>query len=162
MPAAREDVFSYLYTLTANVRWAPDPAKTPPFLGRTFITRSRRIKLFNEVDVTAQPALFQVEHDEQVDQVSNLPYKQVWAASWVCYQATGFDPNAEPTIENNLILDALQAALAPKPADPGFSSKRNTLMGRVHHCYIGGEVFKDPGDIDNQGMIVLPIKILVP
>jgi hypothetical protein len=154
MPVSREDVFSFLYTLTANVTW-----DTP---ARTFITRSRRLKLFNEVSVEQQPALFQVEHDEQVDQVTGMPYKQVWNASWMIYQATGMNPEAEPAIENNLILDALMTALAPVPRDPGFQSKRNTLMGRVHHCYVSGEVFKDPGDIDNQGMMVLPIKILVP
>lgn len=155
MPANREDVFSYLFGLTLAISWGTPTA-------RSFVTRSRRVKLFNEVTQEQQPALFQAEHDEQVDQVSNLPYKQVWMASWLIYQATGFDPDAVPAIENNLIIDACQARLAPLPADPGFSSKRNTLMGRVHHCYISGEVFKDPGDIDNQGMIVIPIKILVP
>lgn len=154
MPASREDVFSFLWTLTDGVTWG-----TP---ARGFVTRSRRIKLFNEVSPEQQAAIFQAEHDEQIAQVSNMPYKQVWAASWLVYQATGYDPAAEPTIENNLIIDALQAALAPRPRDPGFQSKRNTLMGRVYHCFIEGEIFKDPGDIDNQGLIVIPIRILVP
>lgn len=150
----REPIFQALFALTNNLTWG---TPTP----RTFVTRSRRVKLFSDVPTEQQPALYQAEHDEVTSQVSNMPYKWVLKAEWVIYQATGFDPNAVPAIENNLILDAIQAALAPAIADPGYP-KRNTLGGLVHHCYIDGSVFKDPGDIDNQGMMVVPILMLVP
>jgi hypothetical protein len=66
------------------------------------------------------------------------------------------------TVENNLIIGGCRKVLAPQPDDPGFLDKRNTLGGLVHHCFISGRIFKDPGDIDDQGMIVIPIKVLVP
>lgn len=150
---SREAIFAALFALTQGVTW-DDPA-------RTFKTRSRRVKLFSDVPANQQPALYQAEHSESSSQVSNLPYKRTFAASWIIYQAVGNDPKAVPATENNLILDALQAALAPRPTDRGFP-QRNTLDGLVYHCYIDGEVFKDPGDIDNQGMMVIPIKLLVP
>jgi len=155
MPALREPVFLALLAVAQSASW-----DTP---ARTWVSTSRRVKLFNEVMPSQQPALFQAEHDENIAQVSNMPYKQVWNATWIIYQCTGNDPMAEPTIENNLILDALFAAMVPKiQAGVSFDPKRNTLGGLVHHCYIDGDIFKDPGDIDKQGMLVVPIKILVP
>lgn len=151
----REAIFDALFALTANLSWTAGSAT------RTFKTRTRRIALFSEVPTTQQPWLGQAEHDEATGQQSNLPYKWILQANWIVYQDTGKDPKAIPAQENNRILDALQAALAPKPTDPGYP-KRNTLGGLVHHCYADGSVFKDPGDIDNQGMMVIPIKMLVP
>lgn len=151
----REAIFAALFALTSGVTW------TVGSTSRGFKTRTRRIALFSDVPSTQQPWLGQAEHDEVTGQQSNLPYKWILQASWIIYQDTGKDPKAIPAQENNRILGALQAALAPRPADPGFP-KRNTLGGLVHHCYVDGTVFKDPGDIDNQGMMVIPIKMLVP
>lgn len=154
MPS-REDVFSRLFERVPLVTWG-DPEKPDRFR-----TMSRRVKLFSDVDAKHQPACFQAEHNELSAQKSNLPYKRVWEAQWIIYHAVG-NPKAIPAIENSLILDAVEAALAPLPSDPGFLDQRNTLNGLVYHCFIDGTIFKDPGDIDNQGMIVVPIKLLVP
>ena len=56
-----------------------------------------------------------------------------------------------------LILDAVQALF---PADD--PDRVQTLGGLVHHCFISGKLFKDPGDLDGQALIIVPIKILVP
>ena len=37
-----------------------------------------------------------------------------------------------------------------------------TLGGLVHHCFIDGKVFKDPGDLDGQALIIVPITVLAP
>lgn len=158
MSPTREQIFTALFALTNGVTWVPGEGLDP--VG--FIQRTRRIKLFSDVPTEMQPWLGQAEHGENFVQVTKLPYKRTYQASWIVYHATGLIPDDVPTITNNLILDALQAAIAPKPSDPGFLDDRNTLSGLVHHCYIEGEVFKDPGDIDNQAMIVVPIRILVP
>lgn len=149
----REAILGALFALGQSIQW-DSPA-------RGWVTTSRRVKLFSDVPDELQPALFQAEHGEVTSQTSNMPYKWVLKAEWIIYQCTGNDPNAVPAIENNKILDAVQAAFAPQPSDPGYP-KRNTLGGLVHHCYIDGSVFKDPGDIDNQGMMVIPILMLVP
>ncbi len=151
-----------LYTLAlrmADVRWtrsgdAPD--------ARRFITVSRRVKLFSDVAFAQQPACFQAEWGDDSAQVTGMPYKTVIQANWIIYQCVGKDKNALGAIENNLILNGVRRVLAPTPSDRGFPDNRNTLGGLVHHCFISGRIFKDPGDIDDQGMMVVPIKLLVP
>lgn len=150
----REQVFAALYALTTDIVW-DDPE-------RTWRERGRRVKLFSDVPSSQQPAIFQAEHLEMSSQVSRMPYKRIWNAQWIIYHSIGTDPAAVPASENNLILDAVELALAPKPSDPGFLDERNTLGGLVYHCHIDGTLFKDPGDIDQQGMIVVPIRLLVP
>lgn len=156
----REEVFTALVGLTAEITWGA------PGFQRSFINNvdnlplRRRVKLFS--DANMQPAIYQAEHDEEVAQTSNLAYKRAWKASWIIYQQTGKDQSVAPAIENNLILDAIDRVIAPKPSDPGFQGRRNTLGGLVYHCYLDGEIFKDPGDIDDQGMMVVPITMLIP
>ena len=152
----REAVFSALFALTNGVTWDPGSGAVG------FKTRTRRIKLFSDVPDEQQPWLGQAEHSETSMQVSGQPYKRVWKAQWMVYHVNGKQPGAEPTIWNNLIIDALEAALAPPVADPGYFENRNTLSRLVYHCFIDGEIFKDPGDIDNQALIIIPITLLVP
>lgn len=129
---------------------------------RRFKTVSRRVQLFSDVAASSQPACFQAEHTSEESQVTALPYKTTLMANWIIYHCVGKDKKAIPAIENNLIIRGVREALAPKPNDPGFLDKRNTLGGLAHHCFISGRIFRDPGDIDDQAMIVVPIKLLVP
>lgn len=144
--------------LMSEVRWSRDAEEDP----RRFITTSRRVKLFSEVDANEQPACFQAEWGTTEEQRSNLPYKSSVDIRWIIYQCVARDDAALGTVENNLILRGIREALAPKIDDPGYADKRNTLGGLVHHCFLSGTIFKDPGDIDKQGMLVVPIKVLVP
>jgi len=150
------------YTLAqrmTEVRWQ----RTGEAQGyRRFKTVSRRVQLFSDVATSSQPACFQAEHTSTEGQVTNLPYKTTLEANWIIYHATGKDKKSIPTIENNLIIKGVRIALEPKPNDPGFHDRRNTLGGLVHHCFISGRIFRDPGDIDDQAMIVVPVKLLVP
>ncbi len=155
---SREQVFSALFALTSGVEWNIGDDDNPVI--ETFLERSRKIKLFS--DAETQPWLGQAEHAESFLQQSNLPYVRTFQANWIVYHKSGAQPGDIPSIRNNLILDALQDALEPKPSDPGFLDERNTLSGLVYHCFIEGEIFKDPGDIDEQAMLVVPIRLLVP
>lgn len=149
-----------LYTLAqrmADVTWQRIGPDEPV---RQFVTMSRRVVLF--ADCPEQPACYQAEHGDQVAQVTGLPYKTILEVKWIIYQNVAQDPNMLGAVENNLIIEGCYRALAPKPNDPGFLDKRNTLGGLVHHCFISGALFKDPGDLDGQGMLVIPIKVLVP
>lgn len=148
-----------LFTLAqrmADVRWTREGDDEPE---RQFVVMSRRVVLFGETP--AQPACYQAEHGDQVAQVTGMPYKTIIEAKWIVYQNVAQDPEALGAVENNLIIQGCYEALKPTPTDPGWP-KRNTLGGLVHHCYIGGQLFKDPGDLDGQGMMVIPIKLLVP
>lgn len=151
-----------LYTLAqrmAEVRWTRSGDVLD---ARRFVTISRRVKLFGDVQSDQQPACFQAEHASQEVQQTNLPYKTIIEANWIIYQCIGKDKEALGAVENNLIIRGCRKVLEPKISDPGYYDERNTLGGLVHHCYISGRLFKDPGDIDDQGMIVIPIKLLVP
>lgn len=156
----REQVFTRLFGLLEGVTFDVNPGGTPNI--KTFATKTRRIVLFSDVNAKDQPWIGQAEHNENSQQVSGLPYKRTWAASWMVYHRASDQPGQIGAVWNNQIIDALEAALAPKPQDEGFFEERNTLSGLVYHCFIDGEVFKDPGDIDKQALIVVPIKLLVP
>lgn len=156
----REQVFTALFGLLDGVQWNLGTDAAPVMA--TFKEKTRRIVLFSDVPAAEQPWIGQAEHAETSAQKTNMPYKRVWKASWMVYHRASDVPGGIGAIWNNLIIDALEAALAPKPGDEGFLDERNTLSGLVWHCFIEGEVFKDPGDIDKQALIVVPITLLVP
>ena len=149
----REAIFSALFALVSvgegqagTLTWGA---------GQSLAYTSRRVRLWH--DIPLQPALCQAEHDETITEVTGLPSKTTLSVSWLIYHNVGRDPTATPATESNLILDAVQALF---PA--GDPDNVQTLGGLVHHCFISGKVFKDPGDLDGQALIIVPIKILVP
>ena len=148
MTPDRETLFAALFALSANVRWGA---------GTGFEHRARRLRHWD--DLAAQPALCQAEHDEEIKSKPGLPYRRVLTASWVVYHRAGADPAATPASANNAILDAVETALAPPPYAP---DERQTLGGLVHHCFIDGKVFKDPGDLDGQALMIVTIRLLAP
>jgi hypothetical protein len=156
-----EEVIFYTLALRMiDVRWTRD-GDSPD--ARQFKTISRKVRLFSDVTSSEQPACFQGEHGEQAAQVSGLPYKNILMANWIVYHEFGKDDRtALGASENNLILGGIRKALEPRIGDPGFYDHRNTLGGLVHHCHVSGTIFKDPGDIDGQAMLIVPIKLLVP
>lgn len=152
----REQVFSRLFQRLQTAQWNKGTQDAPVLT--SFVTYSREIKLFSDVPAKQQPWVGQAEHSESSMQVSNQPYKRIWSANWIVYHKQP----APRSIPTNMMIDALERAVAPTPDDEGYFDERNTLSGLVWHCFIEGEIFKDPGDIDGQAMIVVPIKLLVP
>ena len=144
---SREAIFEALFGLTDGLAWGAPP--------RSFLHRARRVKLWS--DLPGQPALCQAEHDETITEVTGLPPKRVFGASWLIYHDAGKDPDAAPANETNQILDAIEA-LFPT-GDPDHVQ---TLGGLVHHAFISGRVFKDSGDLDGQALIVVPIQMVGP
>ena len=70
------------------------------------------------------------------------------------------DPGAIGAAALNAIMDALDAGLAPAGADGVLG--RNTLGGAAYRCSIQGKPLKDPGDLDGDGLLVVPIRIVLP
>ncbi len=141
----REDVFSTLFDTLSAITWGTND---------TWAHASRRLALFADV---AQPAMMLTAHDETIRQRAGGDYYQSWKASVLIYHQTG-DVSAIPQQTDNLILDAVFAALAPDDA----LGRNFTLGGRVSRCFVDGAVRKFPGDLDGQSMIVIPITIIVP
>lgn len=150
---SRETILNALCDLLATTQFAE------PINGQsTWATLSRRLKLWSDVASADQPALFIVEHSENAVYASEMsPPKITLNVDLFIYVAAGKDPNAVPARDLNIALDALADCLAPNVSD-----QRQTLGGLVSHCRIEGRILKDPGDLDGQGLVVAPIKILAP
>lgn len=153
-----EPIYAALFELTAAIRWGTD--EQPGLY--SFKTRSRRLRLFNEVPTEEQPAIFQTEHDEDEAPKTGTPGRVTLSASWFIYFNLGPDKRLVPAIDANKIMAGVRRVLRPLPQDEGFCDRRLTLGGKVRYARIEGKVFKDPGDLDDQGLLIVPIKLLVP
>ncbi len=150
MKNARAAVATALVNLLTGATFAPAVNGAT-----TWKTVSQKIKLFSDVPPQARPALFVAKHHETtVYQSENLPPKMTMNFNLFIY--TNGKANTTPAQDLDTIMDALDAVLAPN------ATGRQTLGGTVSHCYIDGQTLFDPGDIDGDGLIWVPIKILGP
>lgn len=95
-----------------------------------------------------------VERHESPNYVAeNQPVKQTMMVDVFVY--TNAEGVTAPSIDINNILDGLDQALRPGPTE-----RVQTLGGLVSHCRQEGQIFKDPGDLDNDGLIIYPIHIM--
>jgi hypothetical protein len=148
----REQIFLALFNLVATIQ-----VGTP--LAVPWKTKSRKLKLWNEVPVELRPALFMAERVQTYfGSERPVPAKRTYNVSFFIYTnaKNATDTNPGSAILNPL-LDAIDAALAPN-----VMTGRNDLGGLVNHCFIDGDVFVDPGDIDGDGLAIIPVKIVVP
>lgn len=123
-----------------------------------FVTTSRRLKLWSSLSAGEKPALFLVERGETYTRASEaVPETVTLQLELFIYTDAGQDQSAVPASSLNALLDALDSALSPDAL-----SGKQTLGGLVSHCWIEGRVMKDAGDLDGQGVAVVPIRILVP
>lgn len=149
---SRESIFQALFALGQAITW-DDPVTGQP---TTWRTMQRRIQTPDQIGSDAQPAFMQADANEAFAQVRGLPSKRTMAANWVIFLKAYDAPQpTSPLI--NTVLDAVELALQPDQA-----SDTCTLGGQANHVWIEGEAFKDPGDLDGQALIIVPIRILVP
>jgi hypothetical protein len=141
MAATREQIMQALFALVSG--------------SASFVTASRRLKLWTDVSASERPAIFQYERDDVYTSGKNYLSIVEMNVDLYIYTAPGADSGVTPISLLNPLLDAVDAALAPSPV-----TRRQTLGGLVSHCYIDGKVMKDPGDIDGDGIAVIPVKIL--
>lgn len=146
---SREDVFANLFallraaTLPEGYRWA---------------TTSRRLKEWTQVPPADQPALFLQETFQEVAENNlALPEERWHAHVWVYFRADGSpDPNCPPDTLVNIFIDSVLKAIRNPRA-----GERQTLGGLVYHCKVDGTIAFDSGVLDNQGVIVIPLTILI-
>lgn len=122
----------------------------------TWRTVSNRLRLWSDVSVDQQPAAFLVTHRE-MDEYRGLGlYRRKLDLGIWCYCRSDSLPGA-PMLDT--MMDAFEAAF--NPAD-NPSTNSNTLGGLVYWCRIEGRVFKDPGDIDFQTLLIVPLSVEMP
>jgi hypothetical protein len=150
----REQILNALFTQLQTAVFAS------PISGRTtFGLSSRRLLLFGQVDPSLQPSMFLVEHDEDDKQPGRgQPVKRQIDCLVVCYARTDNATDIGGTFIN-LMLGSIEKTLAP---DAAGGYEVCTLGGLVYRCWIEGKIHKDPGDIDSQAWLVVPVHILWP
>jgi len=127
----------------------------------TWLTTSRRLKLFNAVDPSVQPAMYMVQHREQYQVLGEgrLTRRYLDMGLW-CYAPTGDDG-----IIGDDLLDAMETGLEAALQPDDTSRNELTLGGLCQWARIMREdnmFIRDPGDIDGQALLVLPVRILIP
>ena len=123
-------------------------------------TPSRRLKLWSDVPAAMRPACFLHEGGAETyaDAASGTPKRSLALRLFV--YADAHDPGLPGAARLNAIMDALDGALAPNGADAALG--RCTLGGNAWRCSIEGKVLKDPGDLDGDALLVVPIAIVLP
>lgn len=124
----------------------------------TWTTVSQRLRLWSDVSSENQPAAFLVTHRETDDYRGlGLLRRRLELGIW-CYSRTD-DPATIGTSDLDVMMQAFEAAFR---VIDNNSRGENTLGGLVYWCRIEGRVFKDPGDIDNQTLMIVPIVVEMP
>jgi hypothetical protein len=150
----REQVFTALFNLISGITWTNAAGQTN--IG--FAYARRRIM---DWDNATKPALCQVEHRENPTQITGTPYKRLWKVELWIYIDDGKDETLTPTTTVNNILDAIEGALnAGGPRQ--MLASQNGGVPLVHHVWIEGEIMKVSGDLGGEGIVIVPVSILVP
>jgi hypothetical protein len=121
-----------------------------------FLTFGRRFRHWT--DVTAQPALFLRDGDEELEYHNIILQRQTIKAEIWIYSRAGDNPDMAPATALNNLLDAVQSAFAPDSPMTG----RFTLGGLVEWCRLAGSILKSPGDLDGQAIALADVEITVP
>lgn len=140
---SRETIYAALFALVSG---APG-----------FVTATRRLKEYSDVDQATQPALLQVELGESWNARTGMPPVVTLNAHLFVYCETN-DPTAPVSTPMNALLDAITNALAPPMLPHG--PFRQTLGGLVQHAGVAGEVTITEG-LSGQSEAVIPIAIVV-
>jgi hypothetical protein len=151
--STREPIFAALFALGQTITWADPITGAPTVWGYS----NRRIQTSDQISADAMPAFLQGVGPEQVVAKSGYPSKRTLSANWLIYYKPYTNPASTDPL-TNAILDGVDFAMQP---DDSIGNVL-TLGGLVTHAWIEGEVFKAAGDMNEQAMIVVPIKLLVP
>ena len=146
MSTREQAIAALLARITAAYPWAAPPA--------------RRLKLWSDVPPSMRPACFLFEGGaETYDHPETAKPKRSLDVRLFIY-VDARDPGAIGAAALNTIMDALDAGLTPAGADGALG--RNTLNGAAYRCAIQGKPLKDPGDLDGDGLLVVPIRLVLP
>ena len=121
-----------------------------------WVTVSNRLRLWGDVAPDQQPAAFLVTHREQDEYRGLGLYRRRLELGVWCYSRSD-SASGGPDLDT--MMEAFEAAFNV-PDSPSTNS--NTLGGLVYWCRIEGKTFKDPGDLDNQTLLVVPLVVEMP
>jgi hypothetical protein len=148
----REPIFAALFALGQTITWTDPETQVSQGFGYS----NRRIQTSDQIPAELTPALLQGVGPEEFKVSPGLPPKRTLSANWLIYYKPRLSPLTTDPL-TNAILDGVEAVFVPDSL-----SGTVTLGGLVAHAWIEGEVFKAAGDLNDQAMIVVPIKLLIP
>ncbi|HEY1615133.1 MAG TPA: hypothetical protein VGF97_15720 [Rhizomicrobium sp.] len=138
---SRENIYAALFALVG--------ASAP------FVTKTRRIREYSDVDQSLQPALLQVELGENWEAPVGKPPLVTLQCRLLLYCESN-DPVSPVSTQMNGLLDAVMGALAWTQ----WQNYRQTLGGLVSHARIAGEITIAEG-LSGQSEAIVPVEILV-
>jgi hypothetical protein len=120
----------------------------------------RRLKLWSDVPLSSRPACFLFEGGQETYSWSEsaIAKRSIEVKLFVYLNAK--DQTLLGASLVNSVMDALDDAFAISGGDLAFG--RNTLSGTAYSCRIDGKPVKDPGDLDGDALLVVPVKIVLP
>lgn len=149
--ATRAQVMTAIQALVQGMSFA-----SPINGASTWRQVSNRLQLWADVPVDNQPAAFIVTHRESDERRGlGLLRRRLEVGIW-CYSRSDSAPGM-PDLD--IMMGAFEAAFIQPDNN---STNENTLGGLVYWCRLEGRVFKDPGDIDNQTLMIVPIVVEMP
>lgn len=124
-----------------------------------WVTISRKFRMWDAVKVFERPALFLLFNGEERthgDGESHPPKIIMEVTAFVYITSPPGTP--VPSTQLETLLDKFDQALAPSP----LMGSKQTLGGLVSHCWIEGKTLLVPGDIESDGLAIIPLRILIP
>jgi hypothetical protein len=144
-PPTREQIITALFTKIQTV------------MGTSIRTYTRRLKLWDQVPKEQRPYLALVEHREDYTPTPRGIDSRNLLHCMVYIYIDAHDQTVIGGSVINNLLDTLDGVFS------GLSGVGvETLGGLVNRVWINGPVFKDPGDLDGDGLAIVPIQILIP
>lgn len=120
-----------------------------------FVTCSRRLRHWADVDSLAQPALFITQGTEEVTTLSGEPSR--WRLSIKLYLYARTDGDQAPATMLNPLLDAVCAAINEVHPVTGRSA---LPVDGVAYCRVEGVIQTDEGSLGDQAVAIVPVVIL--
>ena len=148
--ATRQQVFTALFNFIKNI---------PPPVGQKWVSFSQNLVSWDDVPPAQQPAVFLHRLVQTAKQEHRFGVtKWHWTATiWIYFRSDGYrTTNTYPDQVTDPLLDSIEQLFQTDPANGQL-----TLGGLVYHCWIDGTIYSDPGLVDNQAVIVVPISILL-
>ena len=118
-----------------------------------FVTTRRRLAHWTDVQALSQPALYMAQTGESARVVRGQD--TIWTLDVELYIYVRAQNQEAPGPLLNPLLDAVCTALAPNTPD-----NVQTLGGLVQHCWIEGDIKTDEGTLGEQGVAIVPVRIL--
>lgn len=132
-----------------------------PILGHTtFVTSQRKLTVESQMPIDVQPSLHQFEGVAEKYEWQGIKGQvRILGVSLFCwFRVPSGDSSELGSTYINYMLEAIEQTLIADTPE----KMECTLGGLVYWCRIEGKVIKVPGDLDPQGLLVVPIRMEIP